>query len=332
MNPRYLRQQQVAQLGDASVAKLAGARVLIVGVGGLGSPVASLLTRAGVGHISLIDPDVVELGNLHRQTLYTEDDIGVSKVQAAAARLRRANADVELTEHVAGLAPENAPALIRQHTIVVDAADNFFTSYLLSDLCFQERVPLIAASVIKTNGHLGVFCGTAESPAPSMRAIFAAPPLVAASCDTAGVTGPSVGVMGAYQAQEALKVIMGDESQLLGQLMVLDLWRHSQHIVDFSKAPEPEFYAPLMAESEVMPRDIVLDVRSADEVFNQPRFVLPSRSNAYDFNIPINQLAQRHAELPEGHRIVCVCKSGQRALYAANALSKYGFKDLAVAR
>lgn len=331
MTSRYHRQQQVPQFGAESQPRLADARVLIVGLGGLGGPVASWLVGAGVGagagHITLVDHDVVTMSNLHRQTLFSESDIGQTKVQAAKKRLQACNSDTNIETLEQALSPDNAGALVRAHTVVVDAADSFSVSYLLSDLCLQYRVPLVAASVLQTGGYLGVFCGTAEKPAPSMRAIFPAPPLGAQSCSEAGVTGPSVGVISSYQAQEVLKVIQGDSAQLLGKLMYLDLWQYQHHIVSFENALEPKAHALMIAEKDVAKRDVLLDVREANEINQAPRPRTIAHSHV---DIPVDQLAQRHRELDRSRRIVCVCKSGQRALNAAQQLLEKGFNDVAV--
>ncbi len=328
MTDRYHRQQQVPQLGSESLAKLSAAKVLLVGAGGLGSPVSTLLAGAGVGEITLIDHDLVSLSNLHRQTLFTEADIGSPKVLAAKNRLQAVNSHIKINAIQEPLSPTNAETLVSAHTMVVDAADSFFASYLLSDVCFKRRIPLVAASVLQTNGYVGVFCGTKQQPAPSMRAIFPSPPMVAKNCNTAGVTGPSVGVMGSYQAQEAIKIIMGDEAQLLGKLMYLDLWSYQQNIVDFSQAKEPDRFALLITELEINANDIVLDVRSQEEATQSPRS-LPL--NNEPLNIPVGDIAKRINELDKETRIVCVCKSGQRAMNAAQQLIEQGYVNVAAA-
>jgi len=328
MSDRYHRQQQVPQFGSASQQSLSEAKVLIVGVGGLGSPVSTQLVGAGVGQITLVDHDVVSLSNLHRQSLFSEGDVGQKKVLAAQQRLSTQNSEINIEAIQHSLSPENAEDLVVAHTVIVDAADSFFVSYLLSDLCFKHRIPLVSASVLQTNGYVGVFCGTAKNAAPSLRAIFPSPPLTAANCDTAGVTGPSVGVIGSLQAQEVLKVILHDHDQLLGKLMYLDLWDYRQNIVNFEGAPEPVFVAPLISEYETTKDDLILDVRSDREVQEYPR----ARAN---FHIPVDQIQQRHLELEKNSssesRIVCVCKSGQRALNAAHQLIELEHKNIAVA-
>lgn len=325
---RYIRQQQVPQLGDGSQDLLSAARVLLVGLGGLGSPVGSLLAGAGVGSITLVDFDTVDLTNLHRQTLYTEADIGQSKAVNAKRTLEAINSEISVRSVEAKLSTGNAEPLVTQHTVVVDAADSFFVSYLLSDLCRQHNIPLVSASVLQTSGYVGVFCGSNDFPAPSLRAIFPSPPLTAQTCSTAGVTGPSVAAVGSIQAQEVLKVILRDTSQLNGKILNLDLWNYQQNIVDFSHAAEPALFAPLISDQTIDTGDTMLDVRTEAEVQASPRQV---NSGVALINIPVDQLAVRYNELAGSGRIVCVCKSGQRALNAANQLIKLGLQNIAVA-
>jgi len=300
--------------------------VLIIGAGGLGAPVSVFLAGAGVGHLTIIDHDQVSLSNLHRQILFQESDIGQAKAEISQTRLSALNSEIKITAINEKLSIENAEYWINQATVVVDAADNFLVSYLLSDLCFAIRTPLVSASVLTTHGYLGVFCGTQEKPAPSLRALFPAPSSKTNNCNTAGVTGPSVGVIGSYQAQEVLKVIMGDSSQLLGKLMSLDLWNYRQHIIDFSDAPEPEKSASFIDLKHIEQSSepvTVLDVRTSIECTEQP---LPIKA----VNIPLQELHDRLTELDKQQTICCLCKSGQRALNAAHLLLLNGFEKVSV--
>ena len=320
---RYIRQQLVDKLGPESQDSLSNAHVLIIGVGGLGSPVSLFLSGAGVGEITLVDDDVVSLSNLHRQILFHESDIGHPKVSAAKTRLCELNSSIKINAIEARLTIENAASIANKATVVVDAADNFLVSYLLSDLCLEKRIPLVSASVLTTHGYLGVYCGTKDSPAPSLRAVFPAPSSNVNNCNTAGVTGPSVGIIGSYQAQEVLKVILNSDAQLLGKLMTLDLWDYRQHIIDFSQSPEPEVTAPLVSLNSIADDDLILDVRS-----NQEHLDTPIKRPA--MNIPLNELTERLSELDHSKTIHCICKSGQRALSAAQQLLDHGFEHIRV--
>ncbi len=322
---RYQRQQQVAQLSGGAQLALAEAHVLIVGAGGLGSPSSLFLAGAGVGEITLVDHDTVSLSNLHRQILFQESDIRSSKVEAARERLIALNSEIKINALNTRLSVSNVEELVSKATIVVDAADSFFVSYLLSDTCAKQTKPLVTASVLTTHGYLGVFCGAT---APSLRAVFPSPSAQAASCDTAGVTGPSVGIIASYQAQEALKVIVNDQAQLSGKLMYLDLWDYSQNIIDFNGALEPEAKAEIIEFASIDESDILLDVRSDIEFVEQPSSEHSKASKT--MNIALDQLSEQQAVFSNDQRIVCVCKSGQRALNAAHWLLNNGFPNVAV--
>ncbi|MBX2847118.1 MAG: HesA/MoeB/ThiF family protein [Acidiferrobacterales bacterium] len=322
---RYSRQTQVTKFGEKGQQTLNQTSTTIVGVGGLGCQVATLLAGAGIGKINLIDHDQVSLTNLHRQILFREKDIGEKKAAIAARELVKLNSDIQISYHCQRLNFSNVEELIDDATIVIDAADNFVTSYILSDYCFNNRIPLISASVNSTFGWVGVFCGNSDNPAPSIRAVFPELAKQITSCDTVGVTGPSVGIIGSVQAQEALKVALNDDAQLSGKLLYFDLWNYRQHIVDFSKSIEPDQNQfKFISAAEVMETDLVVDVRNLAE----------SAATPLDFNnkvsIPISELASKADELPHDLRLVLACASGQRALIAAQQLSKHGFENLSV--
>lgn len=320
---RYQRQQQVPALGAQSQQKLAAAHVLVVGAGGLGSPVSLYLAGAGVGQITLVDGDIVSQSNLHRQILFQEKDVGASKAQIAKTRLSALNSEITINAINANLNTDNVKHLVQQATVVVDAADNFFASYLLSDVCLDQRVPLVSASALVTQGYVGIFCGTEDMPAPSLRAVFPAPPATIANCNTAGVTGPSVGIIGSYQAQETLKVIIEDTSQLRGKLLNFDLWNYRQSIIDFRTATEPECHAGILSILALPAEHVLLDVRSTQE-YQQDTPAMPA------VNIPLDVLPQHLDQLPKEKTIVCVCYSGQRALHAAQFLLDRGYSNIKV--
>jgi len=321
---RYARQIQVNKIGTDGQRAIDKASAVIVGVGGLGCQVGAQLAGAGVGHLRLIDQDTVSLTNLHRQILFREGDIGDSKACVAARELRALNSQIAITDYSVRADQNNLNELIGEAQVVIDAADNFVTSYLLSDFCVAHRIPLISASVNRTFGYVGVFCGTENKPAPSFRALFPRIPTQQLSCDTAGVTGPSVGIIANLQAQEAIKVILDDNTQLRGKIMYLDLWSYQQHFVDFSAAVEPtENRVELVSESDVNPDDIVLDVREPQEVDDSPMTFKNMLC------IPLSELIHGAGEFPDQNRVVCACLSGQRALIAAQQLLDRGRSNIA---
>ena len=302
---RYARQTVLPQVGAEGQARLAAAHVLVVGAGALAVPVLQYLVGAGVGQITLVDGDVVAMSNLHRQPLYRMDDIGRSKVKAAAEAMAALNPEVTVTPRAEWLTPANAPALLAECDIALDCADTFAASLTLSDGALAQGKPLISASALGLSGYVGGFCG----PAPSLRAVFPDLPQTAATCDTAGVLGPVGGMIGAAQAQMALSVLLGLSPSPLGQLMIWDAahWRMSGF--RFDAAPEPETLTPFIAECQITPRDLVIDLRiEAPAPFSaQARHVPPEALP--DLPLP-----------PDTSRIVLACRTGLRAHHAANTL------------
>lgn len=320
MNDRYSRQILVPNIGAAGQKRIEQAKVLIIGMGGLGCTVAAHLAGAGVGQLTLVDHDIVDVSNLHRQILFREEDIGQSKAGIAAREVKRINASCSVDAYNLRLSVGNVADLVAEHQVVVDAADNFATSYLLSDTCMTKQTGLVSASVNRTFGYVGQFCGKG----PSLRAVFPKIPATQTSCDTVGVTGPSVGVIASIQAQEVIKILVQDKSQLAGEILYLDLWNYRQQRIDFNGTPEPSTpQINLMDASQLDNSCVVLDVRLAEEVALSPH---PFKSL---IAIPLADLSERHKELDQSHTIVCACKSGQRALTAAQQLIELGYQNVA---
>ncbi|MEM7358795.1 MAG: HesA/MoeB/ThiF family protein [Pseudomonadota bacterium] len=324
---RYSRQTTVAQIGTRGQEQLSKSTVLIVGAGGLGCQVGAQLAGAGIGEIRLVDHDTVELSNLHRQVLFTEADIGKAKAEVACAALQARNSNIQVTAISQRLALDNVEDLISNVDLVIDAADNFATSYVLSDACLERALPLLSASVNRTFGYLGVFCGgDRDKPIPSMRAVFPRLPKQSLSCDVVGVTGPSVAVIASLQAQEAIKLLIGADNQLEGKLLYCDLWNYSQHTVDFSSAKEPgEQQIRLINQAALTDNDYVVDVRNPEEINAEPQ------AFATHLHIPLPELLEgKGLELSERtERIVLACKSGQRALVAAQIMLDRGVAEVA---
>jgi adenylyltransferase/sulfurtransferase len=217
---RYARHILLRELGGTGQARLKAARVLVVGAGGLGSPLALYLAAAGIGRIGLVDEDVVELSNLQRQIAHGTADIGRAKVESAAESLRRINPLVEVTLHKTRLAAENVQGLIEPYDIICDGTDNFATRFLLADACVAARKTLISAAVLRFEGQLATFKPHAGG--PCYRCLYPEPPpegLVPA-CAEAGVLGAVTGVMGTLQATEVIKEIAGIGKSLAGYLLI----------------------------------------------------------------------------------------------------------------
>ena len=221
MNHKYHRQTLLPEIGEEGQEKLRQAKVLIVGVGGLGCPIALYLTSAGVGHIGLIDNDVVSIHNLHRQVLYDEADIGQPKATCALHHLRPKNSDIELIAYPMRLTQENAEALISEYDIVVDGCDNHATRYLISDICEQLGKPYVYAAISAFQGQAGILCY--EQEAPTYRTLFPDEKAMCSLEAEKGVVGTTPAIVGSIVANEVLKLIGGYGEPLRGRLLIIDL-------------------------------------------------------------------------------------------------------------
>ncbi len=225
---RYKRHLVLREVGGQGQQKLKAARVLIVGAGGLGSPVILYLAAAGVGTLGIIDDDTVSIDNLQRQVAHGTSDAGRTKVESAADTIRRINPNVAVEMHNARLTADNAMALISQYDIVADGSDNFATRYLVSDACYLAKKTLVYAALGPLDGYVSVFKPHEKQPDgmpyPSLRCIFPeAPPAgLVANCSEVGVLGPVAGVIGTLQATEIVKEIVGLGDSLAGRLIIYD--------------------------------------------------------------------------------------------------------------
>src|SRR5215831_9167714 len=218
---RYARHFTLPEVGEKGQAKLMDGKVLCIGAGGLGSPVAFYLAAAGVGTIGIIDHDVVDLSNLQRQILHTNDRIGMPKVESARMTLQALNPDVRVVEFREHLTSENAFRIFEQFDIVVNGCDNFPTRYLANDACVMLHKPLVDGAIWQFEGQATVFNPPAG---PCYRCLFPEPPPPGAvpSCAEAGVLGVLPGIVGSVQALEAIKLVLGVGKPLLGRMMHFD--------------------------------------------------------------------------------------------------------------
>lgn len=308
---RYARQTCLPEIGPKGQAAFAAAHVLVIGAGGLAAPVLPYLAGAGIGRITLVDADRVSLSNLHRQVLFGEGDLDRLKVDVAAERIRALNSECAVETVSSPLDPLNAPSLIGEASIVLDCADSFAASYILSDSCFAGGVPLISASVLGLSGYVGGFCASA----PSLRAVFPDLPEQAASCATAGVLGPVVGMIGAAQAQMALAVIAGLSPSPLGQVLRFDMGSYRMSGFRFDGAPEPARDFTFIAPAQIKPADFVIELRGQREAAI-PVAPQARRESVAEFK------AATDAPNPD-QRAVFACRSGLRAWQAATHLRSY---------
>ena len=219
---RYARHILLQEVGGIGQEKLLNAKVLVVGAGGLGSPVILYLAAAGVGTIGVVDSDIVELSNLQRQIAHTTDRIGTSKVVSAGHAVAALNPEVRVIEHQGRLAADNVMALIADYDVIADGSDNFPTRFLVNDACFFSKKTLVSAAVLRFDGQLATFKPHAGG--PCYRCLYSEPPPPGQipNCDEAGVLGAVAGVLGTLQATEVLKEILGVGEGMAGRLLVYD--------------------------------------------------------------------------------------------------------------
>jgi len=305
---RYDRQISVAEFGADGQKKLASAKILVVGAGGLASPVLQYLAGAGLGHIKVIDYDIVSVNNMHRQTIFRSDDLGLAKAGAAASHMRSLNPDCHMTPIIEPLTPDNIAIHASDVDLVLDCADSFAVSYSLSDYCLN-RLPLIHASVVGTAGYVGGFCYNA----PSLRAVFPDLPQRFGSCAEDGVLGPIVGIIGSLQAQMTLAVITKQLSSPLGQLVTYDAIGNRFGGFRFDGVEEPDASLAFISPVQIKSDDLVIDLRAADEA---------DLITADAQRLGLEQITPDLPLKGVGHVVFC-CRSGQRAWAAAEKLSGF---------
>lgn len=331
---RYSKQIKLKGFGTEGQEKLAAARILIIGAGGLGTPVAQYLNAMGIGQISLMDADRVEESNLARQSLFTPADIGQYKTDCLIKRLSKQNPGTNLTNIREYLLPRNALKVIESHDLVIDASDNFGTRYLVNDACVILGKPFIYGALHGFEGQVSVlnFHG-----GPTYRCLFpeSTDHSAIANCDENGVLGVLPGLIGTYQAIEAVKIISGIGEVLSGKLLIIDSLTQTHlkigvpnfpenHVITSLKTTygqgECELSSPIekqtvqhllekLSNSEALQ---LIDVRSQEE-FHQHS--LPSAKN-----IPLQQLTERMQEINAELPVYLICQSGKRSLQAAQML------------
>lgn len=317
----YARHFRLPGFDEQTQQKLRAARVLIVGVGGLGCPAALYLAGAGVGTIALCDADVVSATNLHRQVLFDSTCIGAKKVDVAATRLRAMNPHVRIETIPTFADPEVLSELVPRYDLVLDGTDNFSAKYAINDACEDARVPLVYGSIFQFEGQVSVFhLPTADHPRGlSYRDLYPdAPPAgLTQNCGEAGVIGVLPGIIGTLQANEAIKVITGLGDTLSGRLLTFDALGAATRKLALIKRERCAVVA--MMDGDIAYSELVQRLKSAQP----PMLVDVRESNEREAisiggeHIPLTTLPHRLKELPTNRDIVVYCKSGVRAAKAA---------------
>ncbi len=340
--PDYSRQMALKDVGAAGQAKLRAARVLVVGCGGLGVPIISYLSGAGIGRLGLVDSDRLEPSNLHRQTLYALADVGKLKAELAAERVRALNPDVDAQTHVLRLNAQNAPEVLAQYDLVIDCTDNFATKFMLNDVCVQLRKPVIFSSVYQYEGQLQVV--RPDRDGACLRCVWpeATRDGIVGNCSEAGVLGPVPGVFGTLQALEALKILLNLPGQLTEELVVMDLLTMSLSRLRTHRAKNcPEHAisrakAAAAASADPAPEEVEVEFDSLAEAIHDGFQVVDIREPAELEQIPTPTPQASHlpmAELLHGSRkfepsgrCLLVCASGRRSLAAVLELRSRGVR------
>jgi adenylyltransferase/sulfurtransferase len=348
---RYARHLVLPEVGAAGQERLRDARVLVVGVGGLGSPAALYLAAAGVGTLGLVDFDTIEESNLQRQVLFAQPDVGRPKLEVACERLQAANPKLALEPHAVRLDRHNALDVVCRYDIVLDGSDNLPTRYLVNDACVLSGRPDVYGSIFRFEGQLSVFWG---GHGPCYRCLFPEPPppALVPSCAEGGVLGVLPGVVGALQASEAIKWIVGAGELAVGRLVLFDalglrfrelrLRRDPgcpvcgerptvRELVDydgFCGVPPPGAEPGGAGPYEITPRElaawraasrplVLVDVRTSEE------WAFGVLDGA--LRLPLHELPRRMNELDPGAEIVVYCHLGVRSLHAVQWLRAAGF-------
>lgn len=337
LNNRYIRQMILPGFGQEAQEKLRAAKVLIVGMGGLGCPALPYLAGAGVGTIGIMDGDTVSLSNLHRQVLFTEEDIGSNKATVAAVRLRLQDPEIKVAVYPYSLTNQNALDIIGQYDLVLDGTDNFAAKYLINDACVLLKKPFIYGAVSRFQGQLSVFnMPVAEGRPLNYRDLFPVSPRPGEiqSCEETGVIGVLPGIIGTMQAAEAVKLITGLGELLYGRLLNYDVLQARSYEIRLSLQPE----IPVIDQDSFLQMNYAFDCEEEEDVpeinvaeFNrlvqQPNiFVLDVRERheypTIDFSdaqIPMSELQSSLETLPE-KEILVICHQGIRSVYAAQLI------------
>lgn len=327
---RYARQLALPGFGREAQEKLRNAKVLIVGMGGLGCPASLYLAAAGVGVLGICDPDRVEESNLQRQVLYSEGDVRAPKVEIAAHRLMQVNPNVEIDAYPQAL-DRSFGEIVAGYDVVLDATDNFDARYTINELCVNADIPMVYGSVSRFEGQLAVFGFEGSA---CYACAFPEAPEGVLNCAEAGVLGYVPGVIGSMQAGEAIKLITGIGEPLVDTLQTVDLLRNEWYRIRVQRDPDcpacgarkrqrTEKTIPGLTPLEVAERlgttarPFLLDVREDEE--------LEIAALDYDGHIPLGQLQDRIHELPSDREIVVYCHTGVRSAYATMYLSGLGF-------
>ncbi|MBF2709806.1 HesA/MoeB/ThiF family protein [Flavobacterium soyangense] len=333
---RYSRQIILPEIGINGQKKLRDAKVLIIGVGGLGSAVLPYLAAAGIGEIGIMDHDTIDLTNLQRQVIYNTNSVGKSKVLEAREMALALNPSIKINAIDEKLEAENAISIFEQYDIMVDATDNFDTKYLINDVCCLANKPFVYGSIYRFEGQVSVFN---YQNGPTYRCLFPEEANESKNCNDAGVLGVSVGIIGMFQANEVLKMVLGIGDVLSGKLLVYNTLNNEQQKFEFSKTQiipldklnfdnkylknkksPNEILASLALEQINNPNIVFLDVRNRDE--------FPEITIKNSIQIPLDLLENELHQLDSKTEFFVFCQSGIRSKIAVEILKNNKFDNV----
>jgi adenylyltransferase/sulfurtransferase len=351
---RYARHLSLPEVGVDGQKRLLAARVLCIGAGGLGSPASLYLAAAGVGTLGIVDCDVVDESNLQRQILHGIADVGRKKIESARERLLEVNPHLRVELHDARFKAANAISIVEPYDLVIDGTDNFPTRYLSNDVCVFLKKPLIFGAISRFDGQCTVFAP--HLGAPCYRCLYPEPPLpgMVPSCSEAGVFGVLPGIIGVFQAIEAIKMLTGAGDPLLGRLIHFDALKARFRDFHLQKDPacpvcsaKPSITAPVDYDafcsssknqspmSATIPETSVEDLKAL--IDSKKKFILLDVREPFEWDIariegatliPLGELASRLGELNPADEIVVQCKSGGRSARAVEFLQENGFSHV----
>lgn len=329
---QYQRQIILPELGVGGQEKLKSASVLIIGAGGLGCPVLQYLVTAGVGHIGIVDDDVVEITNLHRQILYAAADVGKPKAHIAREKLSLLNPMVKIMAYQERLSKENAEKLFSPYHLIIDGSDNFPTRYLVNDTCVSMNKPLVFGSIFKFEGQVSVFN---HLQGPSYRDLFEEAPIEGEvpNCNEIGVIGVLPGIIGTLMANEVIKVICGFGETLSGRLLTMNALDCSMNIFNIATQLQNK---PIPIVTEAKPDDIAeqeISINRLKEWIAQTPaaiFLVDVRED-YEFeefniggrNISLYHLEEHLSTFPADRKLVFICQTGQRSKMAVKIVKPF---------
>ncbi|HBB92134.1 MAG TPA: dinucleotide-utilizing protein [Bacteroidales bacterium] len=331
---RYSRQVRLAEIGVEGQEKLRNARVLVVGAGGLGSPVLEYLVAAGVGHIGIMDYDVLDLSNLNRQVLYTEEELGLPKAVQAAGRLRKMNPDVDIRVYFQKLTPDIALGILSDYEIVADCTDNFTVRYLISDACVILNKPVVYGAVYQFEGQLTVFN---YQGGPTLRCLQPEQPhpLEVPSCAEGGVIGTIAGIIGTLQANEVIKMVLGIGEVLSGKVLVFNALDNGSYFFHLDRSADASAIRELgNYEESCLPEENRSKRISGAElkswIEDSTDFLIIDVSDSMDggapnlpcIKIPYYKIAENLDQIPRNKPVVFVCPLGIKSLAVVNYLAE----------